>query len=186
MQRYIYKETRVKRAKENGYYAQIEGLKNNSERYDHLYETVDMMMSKLTKLSRLTSQILQRPGHRHFQVRAGLLSQNGQRHGARLQHLQKEEVSRVLNNALVMQINSLVALEKLKRPPVKLALANVLQHIGAVNLVLIPSFKNRFRSFDFEAIIHLFGPHVVEGHVVRLQIEQLVLPTKRRWRTLEQ
>jgi hypothetical protein len=52
MQRYLYKETRVKRAKENGYYSQIEGLKVNSEKYDHLYETVDMMMNKLSKLSR--------------------------------------------------------------------------------------------------------------------------------------
>lgn len=52
MQRYLYKETRVKRTKENGYYSQIEGLKTNSDRYDHLYETVDMMTNKLSKLSR--------------------------------------------------------------------------------------------------------------------------------------
>lgn len=52
MQRFLYKETRVKRSKENAHYTQIEILKNNSERYDHLYETVDMMMSKLAKLSR--------------------------------------------------------------------------------------------------------------------------------------
>ena len=60
MQRYLYKETRVKRAKENGYYSQIEGLKTNSEKYDHLYETVDMMMNKLSKLSKYNQSYIAR------------------------------------------------------------------------------------------------------------------------------
>ena len=52
MQRYLYKETRVKRTKENAYYSQIDGLKENSDKYDHLYETVDMMTNKLSKLGK--------------------------------------------------------------------------------------------------------------------------------------
>ena len=52
MQRYLYKETRMKRAKENDYYGEVESLKRNSEKYDYLYETADMMMNKLSKLSK--------------------------------------------------------------------------------------------------------------------------------------
>ena len=53
MQRYLYKETRIKRAKENQHYSEIACLDSNSKKYDHLYETVDMMMMKLSKLSKV-------------------------------------------------------------------------------------------------------------------------------------
>ena len=51
IERYIYKETRQKRLKENYYYSEISCLKKNSEKYNFLFETVEMMNEKLSKLS---------------------------------------------------------------------------------------------------------------------------------------
>lgn len=53
MQRFLYKEKRVKRMKQNVYYSEIECLKRNSEKFDHLFQTVEMMTSKLSKLGKI-------------------------------------------------------------------------------------------------------------------------------------
>ena len=50
MQRFLYKEKRVKRAKQNEHYSEIDCLKRNSEKFDHLFQTVEMMTVKLSKL----------------------------------------------------------------------------------------------------------------------------------------
>lgn len=56
MERFLYKEARVKRQVQETYYSQIELLKKNSEKYDNLHHTVDKMRNMVVKLSEVAKK----------------------------------------------------------------------------------------------------------------------------------
>lgn len=56
LERFLYKEARVKRQVQQTYYSQIDLLKRNSEKYDNLHQTVESMRNMIVKLTEVAKK----------------------------------------------------------------------------------------------------------------------------------